>query len=94
MMKDPKNPDYDRIEIAVEQIIDASNVLFEEFRKLTPEEIIFVDKAKDMIVLTTYNAKGNTNLAMTTLTVTLLREQVNSLKKMLAERKRRSDAYI
>jgi len=93
-MRNPLNPDYDRIEIAVEQIIDASNVLFEEFRKLTPEEIVFVDKAKDMIVSTTYNAKGNTNLAMTTLTVTLLREQVNSLKKMLAERKRRSDDYI
>lgn len=89
-MKDPTNPDYERIEIAVTQIIEASNILFDEFRKCTPNEILFIDKAKQMIAVTTQYAKGNTNIAMTTLAVTLLREQVNSLTEMLKERKKRN----
>lgn len=71
------------------QIVEASNILFDEFRKCTPDEISFVDKAKEMVAVTTKYVKGNTNIAMTTLAVTLLREQVNSLKEILAERKRR-----
>ena len=90
-MRDPRNPDYGRIEIAVDQIIEASNVLFEEFRKLTPKEIEFVAKTFDMIAITTKGIKGNTNIAMTTLAVTILRDQANSLKEMFAERNRRSD---